>query len=86
MRAILYAMQKEVSAPFIGGDPLENCAGLTVHKLSDDLLVCVCGIGKVNTALAAQLLIDRFGITELWNAGVTGCFHVSLFAFVLFVY
>jgi adenosylhomocysteine nucleosidase len=75
MRAILYAMQKEVSAPFTGGEPLENSAGITVHKLSDNLLVCVCGIGKVNTALAAQLLIDRFNITELWNAGVTGCFH-----------
>lgn len=75
MKAILYAMQKEIAAPFEGGEALENSAGLTLRKLSDDLLVCVCGIGKVNTALAVQYLIDRFHITELWNAGVTGCFH-----------
>ena len=75
MRAILYAMHKEIAAPFEGGEALDNSAGLTLRKLSDDLLVCVCGIGKVNTALAVQHLIDRFHITELWNAGVTGCFH-----------
>ena len=75
MRAILYAMHKEVSAPFDGGTPVENTAGLTLRQLSDDLLVCVCGIGKVNTALAAQYLIDRHAVTELWNAGVSGCFH-----------
>lgn len=75
MRAILYAMHKEIAAPFEGGETLENRAGLTLRKVSDDLLVCVGGIGKVNTALAVQHLIDCFGITELWNAGVTGCFR-----------
>lgn len=75
MKAIIYAMQKEIAAPFAGGEALENSAGLTLRRLKDDLLVCVCGVGKVNTALAAQYLIDRFGVTELWNAGVTGCFH-----------
>lgn len=75
MRAILYAMHKEIASPFSGGTSLENSAGLTLNQLSDDLLVCVCGVGKVNTALAAQYLIDHFGVTELWNAGVTGCFR-----------
>ena len=75
MRAVLFAMQKEIAPPFAGGDPLENSAGLALYRLSDGLLVCVGGIGKVNTALAAQHLIDRWGVDELWNAGVTGCFH-----------
>lgn len=75
MKAVLYAMHKEVSAPFEGGTPLDNSAGLTLRRLSDDMLVCVCGIGKVNTALAAQYLIDRCQVTELWNAGVSGCFR-----------
>ncbi len=75
MRAILYAMHKEIAAPFEGGEALENSAGLILNQRNDDLLVCVCGVGKVNTALAVQYLIDRFNITELWNAGVTGCFR-----------
>ena len=68
-------MQKEVSAPFSDGEALENGAGLPLYRLSDDLLVCICGIGKVNTALATQHLIDCWGVNEMWNAGVTGCFH-----------
>lgn len=74
MKAIVYAMRKEVAAPFEGGTPLDNSAGLTLRKLSGDLMVCVCGIGKVNTALAVQHLIDCHGVTEVWNAGVSGCF------------
>lgn len=75
MKAIVYAMHKEVSAPFEGGTPLDSPAGLTLRQLSDDLMVCVCGIGKVNTALGVQHLIDRYHVTEIWNAGVSGCFH-----------
>lgn len=75
MKAVIYAMHKEIAAPFEGGEALENGAGLTLRQLEDGTLVCVCGVGKVNTALAAQYLIDRFEVTELWNAGVTGCFH-----------
>jgi len=70
-------MSKEIAAPFQGGEALESTAGLPLYRLEDNLLVCVSGIGKVNTALAAQHLIDCFGVTELWNAGVTGCFHDS---------
>ncbi len=75
MRAVLFAMGKELAAPFTGGEAVENTAGLTLRRLPSGTLVCVCGVGKVNTALAAQLLIDRFGVTELWNAGVSGCFR-----------
>lgn len=75
MRAILYAMGKEIAPPFLGGEAVDNPAGLELYRLNSDLLVCVGGIGKVNTALAVQLLIDRFGVDTLWNAGVTGCFY-----------
>ena len=75
MRTIIFAMTKEIAPPFDGGEPLENNAGLILRRLSDDLVTCVCGIGKVNAALAAQYVIDRFGATEVWNADVTGCFH-----------
>lgn len=75
MRAILYAMSKEIAPPFLEGEAVENPAGLELYRISSDLLVCVGGIGKVNTALAVQLLVDRFNIDTLWNAGVTGCFY-----------
>ena len=75
MRALLFAMPKEVSAPFRAGQPVANRPGLTLYRPGPDLLVCVSGVGKVNTALAAQFLLDRFPVRELWNAGVAGCFQ-----------
>lgn len=75
MRAILFAMHKELAPPFDGGRPLDSAAGLTLSQLDENTLVCVCGVGKVNAALAAQLLLDRYPVTELWNAGVSGCFR-----------
>ena len=74
MRALLYAMHKEIAPPLDGGTPVENGAGLPLRRLPGDLMVCVCGVGKVNAALAAQYLIDHFAPEEIWNAGVSGCF------------
>ena len=68
-------MHKETAPPFQGGELVENGAGLTLRRLPGDLIVCVCGVGKVNAALAAQHLIDRFAPEEIWNAGVSGCFR-----------
>ena len=68
-------MDKELAPPFTGGQPVDNPAGLPLRQLREDLLVCVSGVGKVNAALAAQFLMDRFRIRELWNAGVAGCFR-----------
>ncbi len=75
MKAVIYAMGKETGAPLSGGTAVENRAGLDLFQLRDDLLLCVSGYGKVNAALAAQHLIDCHGVTEVWNAGVTGCFR-----------
>ncbi len=68
-------MDKELAPPFTGGRPVDNRVGLPLRQLREDLLVCVSGVGKVNAALAAQFLMDRFRIRELWNAGVAGCFR-----------
>lgn len=75
MRAVIFAMHKELAPPFDGGEPLPSSLGLTLRRLPGDLVVCVCGVGKVNAALAAQHLMDRFAPEELWNAGVSGCFR-----------
>jgi adenosylhomocysteine nucleosidase len=35
-------------------------------------VVCVCGVGKVNAALGAQLLISKYDVKSLLNFGVAG--------------
>ncbi len=37
-----------------------------------ELALCVCGVGKVNAALGAQLLISKFDAEKLLNFGVAG--------------
>lgn len=72
MRGLLAAMHKELAPPFTDGEPLPAYSGLDLRMLDRQTVLCVCGVGKVNAALAAQLLIDRFAVDELWNAGVSG--------------
>lgn len=68
-------MGKELTSPFSHARPLPTQGGPALFQAGADLVLCVCGIGKVNAALGAQLLLDRFSVTELWNAGVSGCFR-----------
>lgn len=37
-----------------------------------DIALCICGVGKVNAALGAQLLISKFDVKKLLNFGVAG--------------
>lgn len=37
-----------------------------------ELAVCICGVGKVNAALGAQILISKFDARSLLNFGVAG--------------
>lgn len=37
-----------------------------------DVALCVCGVGKVNAALGAQLLVSKFDADLLLNFGVAG--------------
>ena len=37
-----------------------------------EVVIVQSGIGKVNSATCAQILIDRFGITHLVNTGIAG--------------
>ncbi len=37
-----------------------------------NVALCVCGVGKVNAALGAQLLISKFDAEKLLNFGVSG--------------
>ena len=50
-------------------------SGKNVHvgkAYGKDIAVCVCGVGKVNAALGAQILISKFDAAKLLNFGVAG--------------
>jgi adenosylhomocysteine nucleosidase len=42
------------------------------------IILCKCGVGKVNAALTTQILIDQFAITHLLFTGVAGAIDESL--------
>ena len=42
-----------------------------------DVALCVCGVGKVNAALGAQILISEFHAEKLLNFGVAGGLNSS---------
>ncbi len=42
-----------------------------------DVALCVCGVGKVNAALGAQILISKFDADKLLNFGVSGGLNAS---------
>ena len=37
-----------------------------------------CGVGKVNAALTVQMLVDKFGITDIINTGVAGSLNEKI--------
>ncbi len=50
-------------------------SGKTVHvgkAFGKDVALCICGVGKVNAALGAQLLVSKFDAKKLLNFGVAG--------------
>ncbi len=42
-----------------------------------EIVLCVCGVGKVNAALGAQILISKFDAEKLLNFGVSGGLNSS---------
>ncbi len=50
-------------------------SGKKVHvgmAFGKETAVCVCGVGKVNAALGAQILVSKFDARKLFNFGVAG--------------
>ena len=43
-----------------------------------DVVVVRSGIGKVNAAITAQMMIDRFGAQRIINTGIAGAIHHDL--------
>lgn len=80
---IIAAMESEIAA-IKDAEQIENTcsvAGLDfcVGKIGNvDVVTVQCGEGKVNAALATQILIDRFGVNELINIGCAGSLNDTL--------
>lgn len=43
-----------------------------------EIVLCQCGVGKVNAALTTQILIDRFEVTHIIFTGVAGAVEEQL--------
>ena len=52
-----------------------SVSGKKIHvgtAYGKNIAVCVCGVGKVNAALGAQILVSTFDVKKLLNFGVAG--------------
>ena len=80
---IIGAMDEEVELLLekIESDKVTLKGGLEFHEgkiRGKDVIVVKCGVGKVNSAMCAQLLISEFNAEALINIGVAGALHDEL--------
>lgn len=74
---VIGAMESEVAQlrGALQNTETTDCCGLTFHSgtLGNRRVVLVrCGVGKVNAARCAQMLIDRFAVDYIVNTGIAG--------------
>ncbi len=71
---LVYAMPIELAGMLerARGRELETVSGVHFYELAEGIVACAGGIGKVNIAMATQLLIDRYAPDCVLNAGVAG--------------
>lgn len=77
MIGIVIAMQSEADILLeeMKTEQTVTICGKAVHlgdAYGKQIALCVCGVGKVNAALGAQILIDRYSVDTLLNFGVAG--------------
>ena len=70
-----FAMPKEFHAMPGAADikEFENISGVPFYRLAPDIIACAGGIGKVNAAMAAEILCLKYNVDLIVNAGVAGC-------------
>ena len=80
---IIGAMAVEIAAlkENMTGMTTENRAGMdfccgVLEGL--EVVVVQCGVGKVNAAMCAQILCDRYEVTHLVNTGIAGSLSAAL--------
>ena len=87
---IIGAMSVEVEAlkAQLGNMSETRYAGMDFYEgilEGTNVVIVVCGIGKVNAALCAQVLCDRFSVTHIVNTGIAGslCADLDIGDFVI---
>ena len=69
----LRAKMTETEMKTVAG--MNFCKGKLEGK---DVVIVRSGIGKVNAAITAQMMIDRFGAQRIINTGIAGAIHHDL--------
>ena len=54
-------------------EPFETVSGVPFYRAAPDVIACAGGIGKVNAAMAAEILCLRQDVDMVVSAGVAGC-------------
>jgi len=87
---IIGAMESEVKSlcSKIDNPKITELANLTFYEgklCNQDVIIVKSGIGKVNAALCAQLLIIKFGASKVINTGIAGATggNLKIFDFVV---
>jgi len=76
MIGLAYAMSGEIQSILdsTGAKLLETVCGVPVYEIEPGIIAYAGGVGKVNAAMGAQLVIDRYHPDWIVNAGVAGSF------------
>ena len=71
---LLYAMPVEIRGLLKNADaePMEVISGVPFYQVSENIIAACGGVGKVNIAMAAELLCFHFKVDLVINAGLAG--------------
>ncbi len=74
---IVYAMDSEIESILSICEVYEkeSYKGVNFYKVSENLILCTVGIGKVNAAYGTTLLCEKYTPDLIINAGVAGSFE-----------
>ena len=83
MIGIIGAMAEEVAQlkEAMEQAAVETRASMECYKgrlQGKDVVVVLSGIGKVNSAVCTQILIDQFGVTHVINTGIAGSLRAEI--------
>ena len=73
--ALFYAMPSEIGSLIHDAQPEETIHGVPFYRIRDNVIACCGGVGKVNAAMSAALLIQHYQPDLILNTGVAGCFE-----------
>lgn len=54
--------------------PSKTISGIPFYEPEPGIIACAGGVGKVNAAVAAEILCREFGVDLILNSGIAGCF------------